>query len=106
MLGLVEKGHASYYAFVESTLSVGGVQSFQKPIPRSGIQTFEELTNKVKVNVNGITKLVVLNPEQVLCRALVIAHAKNDLSISTITSRPITPFQVALFDDDVTMSKN
>lgn len=105
LLTAVTTGKIKMEAFLKKSLSTDGDNSFYSPISRSGLVTFTDMTRKTKVSTKGVKINVTISPEMVFRRALTMSRNRNDVSMDTVLSHPITPIPISLFHEDGTLRK-
>jgi len=92
--------------FVTEALTSDKTQSFYSPIKKSGLKTFADMNKKTKFKSgDGGIKAGAISPEIVFRRALTLARCRDDVSLTTVLSRPIGPVPVSIFHPDGTMRK-
>ena len=102
----IDEGTKMAKSFVEGSLSNGQSRSFNNPIRRSKLKSFEDMTRKTKLKCrSGNIVNVHINPELVFRRALALANCRNDVTVDKVLSYPIGPIPTAIFHDDGTMRK-
>ena len=91
LLNCVEEG-TMVTSLVDGSLSEGHFRSFYNPSTRSKLKSFEDLTHKTKLKFRyGDTVTVLMNPELVFRRELVLANCPEDVTVEKVLSFPNVP---------------
>ena len=106
LLKLADVGSEIMEMFVTESMTSGKTQSFYSPIKKSGLKTFADMNRKTKFKSgSGGMKAGSISPEIVFRRALMLSRCRDDVSMTTVLSRPIGPVPLSIFHPDGTMRK-
>lgn len=105
ILKALHVGEKAMERFIKASLATDGDRSFYTPITRSGVLTFGEMKQKLKIMRKGKPVTVGIPPEILLRRALTMAKNREEVSLEMVMSRPMSAVPPALFHEDGTMRK-
>ena len=105
LLSAVKTGEKRFCAFVKETLSTEGKTSFYAPIARSGLKTFSDVNKKTPVITQGQTSDMTISSELVFRRALTLSKTREEVSMKSVLTQPVTSVPTSLFHEDGSMRK-